>query len=213
MSEIKLNADSGGGTVSLKGPASTTGNAALPFVLPIADGSAGQYLKTDGSKNLSFGTVSAGYTRTAGSWVPTTSGTEIEFTSISADAVYIQVFFDLVSIADNYNIRHQLGTSSAYVTSGYKSSALLAGSSTSVAGGSSYFESTGMTAASWSQNRITEYWKLDGNRWFTYTRAIMSDGNAFHHDIGYVDVGGALSKIKFYNSTFDAGKAQIVTYT
>ena len=54
MSELKLTADSGGGTVSLKGPATTTGNAALPFVLPVADGSAGQFIKTDGSKNLSF---------------------------------------------------------------------------------------------------------------------------------------------------------------
>ena len=54
MSEIKLTADSGGGTVSLKGPATTTSNAAVPFVLPVADGSAGQYLKTDGSKNLGW---------------------------------------------------------------------------------------------------------------------------------------------------------------
>ena len=73
MSEIKLTADSGGGSVSFKGPASTTSNAAVPFVLPVADGSAGQYLKTDGSKNLSFATVSAGYTRTAGSWVATSN--------------------------------------------------------------------------------------------------------------------------------------------
>ena len=56
MSEIKLTADSGGGSVSLKGPASTTGNAAVPFVLPVADGSAGQLLKTDGSKNLGWAT-------------------------------------------------------------------------------------------------------------------------------------------------------------
>ncbi len=34
MSEIKLSADSGGGTTSLKGPASTTGNAALAYTLP-----------------------------------------------------------------------------------------------------------------------------------------------------------------------------------
>jgi hypothetical protein len=54
MSELKLTADSGGGTVSLKGPASTTSNADVPFVLPVADGSAGQYLKTDGSKNLGW---------------------------------------------------------------------------------------------------------------------------------------------------------------
>ena len=54
MSELKLPADSGGGSVSLKGPASTTGNNDVPFVLPVADGSAGQFIKTDGSKNLSF---------------------------------------------------------------------------------------------------------------------------------------------------------------
>ena len=60
MSELKLPADSGGGSVSLKGPASTTSNADVPFVLPVADGSAGQYLKTDGSKNFSFGTPSGG---------------------------------------------------------------------------------------------------------------------------------------------------------
>ena len=36
MSEIKLSADSGGGTTSLKGPASTTGNAALAYTLPNA---------------------------------------------------------------------------------------------------------------------------------------------------------------------------------
>ena len=66
MSELKLPADSGGGSVSLKGPASTTSNADVPFVLPVADGSAGQYLKTDGSKNLSFATVSTDPTTTSG---------------------------------------------------------------------------------------------------------------------------------------------------
>jgi len=60
MSELKLTADSGGGSVSFKGPASTTGNAAVPFVLPVADGSAGQLLKTDGSKNLGWATDQGG---------------------------------------------------------------------------------------------------------------------------------------------------------
>ena len=71
MSELKLTADSGGGTVSLKGPATTTSNADVPFVLPVADGSAGQYLKTDGSKNLSFATVSGGLTE-VDHWLLTT---------------------------------------------------------------------------------------------------------------------------------------------
>ena len=60
MSELKLPADSGGGSVSLKGPASTTSNADIPFVLPVADGSAGEFLKTDGSKNLSFAAAGGG---------------------------------------------------------------------------------------------------------------------------------------------------------
>ncbi len=34
MSQLKLTADSGGGTVALKGPASTTGNAAIELTLP-----------------------------------------------------------------------------------------------------------------------------------------------------------------------------------
>ena len=59
MSEVKLNADSSGGSVALKGPATTTGNANISFKLPVADGSSGQYMKTDGSGQLSFATVSS----------------------------------------------------------------------------------------------------------------------------------------------------------
>ena len=60
MSQIKLTADSGGGTTSLKAPASTTGNANIVLKLPIADGSANQVLKTDGSGQLSFGDDTGG---------------------------------------------------------------------------------------------------------------------------------------------------------
>lgn len=45
------------GSVSLQAPASTTSGANIEFKLPVADGSAGQYMKTDGSGNLSFGAV------------------------------------------------------------------------------------------------------------------------------------------------------------
>jgi len=60
MAELKIKADSGGGTVSLKGPATTTLNAAVQLTLPVDDGAADQYLKTDGSGALSWSTVSAG---------------------------------------------------------------------------------------------------------------------------------------------------------
>ncbi len=59
MAELKIKADSGGGTVSLKGPATTTSNAAVQLTLPVDDGTANQYLKTDGSGALSWATVAS----------------------------------------------------------------------------------------------------------------------------------------------------------
>ena len=46
---------SSSGSVALDAPASTTGGANIEFKLPVADGSANQVIKTDGSGNLSFG--------------------------------------------------------------------------------------------------------------------------------------------------------------
>jgi len=47
--KIKLNAASGGGSVSLKAPSTTTGNAALELQLPNAIGSADHILKNSGT--------------------------------------------------------------------------------------------------------------------------------------------------------------------
>ena len=66
MAELKIKADSGGGTVSLKGPATTTSNAAVQLTLPVDDGTASQYLQTNGSGVLSWATVSTDPTTTSG---------------------------------------------------------------------------------------------------------------------------------------------------
>ena len=83
MAEVKIAADSGGGSVGLAGPATTTSNAAEQFKLPVADGSANQHLKTDGSGNLGWasdagkilqvvsGTTTSGTSTTSTSWVDT----------------------------------------------------------------------------------------------------------------------------------------------
>ena len=61
MSKLKLNTTGGsGGSVALKGPASTTSNADVELTLPVDDGSADQYLKTNGSGVLSWATVAGG---------------------------------------------------------------------------------------------------------------------------------------------------------
>ena len=55
---IKLNAQSGG-SVALDAPTQTTGSADNTYKLPVADGTAGQVLQTDGSGNLSWTTISS----------------------------------------------------------------------------------------------------------------------------------------------------------
>ena len=57
---IKLNGSTAG-SVALDAPASTTGNADIAFKLPIADGTAGQVLKSDGSGNLAFTSLDKWY--------------------------------------------------------------------------------------------------------------------------------------------------------
>jgi len=53
---IKLNGSTAG-SVALDAPASTTSGANIEFKLPVADGSTGQFIKTDGSGNLAFATA------------------------------------------------------------------------------------------------------------------------------------------------------------
>ena len=56
MSKISLK-HSGGNVVSLNSPTNAPGAADVAFKLPNADGSDGQFMKTDGSGNLGFASV------------------------------------------------------------------------------------------------------------------------------------------------------------
>ncbi len=58
MSSIKLK-HSGGNSVSLNPPTSAPTSSEVAFKLPNADGSAGQFIKTDGSGNLSLAAAGA----------------------------------------------------------------------------------------------------------------------------------------------------------
>ena len=84
---IKLNGSTAG-SVALDAPASTTGNADIAFKLPVADGSAGQVIKTDGSGNLAFSTV-----------------------AVTTDALTLQAYgsFDLASGATSFSNGTQMG--------------------------------------------------------------------------------------------------------
>ena len=80
MSTIKLNTTGGsGGSVALKGPASTTSNADVELTLPVDDGTSSQYLQTNGSGVLSWSTVSS-----------TPEGTAIKSTGESGGSKYLR---------------------------------------------------------------------------------------------------------------------------
>ena len=114
MSQVKLTADSGGGTTSIKAPASTTGNADIVLKLPVADGSANQVLKTDGSGQLSFGAVTDNNT-----WVKLSSTTissnvsDVTFTNSITGAfdtykMYAIVFTQLQPTNDGVELRMRI---------------------------------------------------------------------------------------------------------
>jgi len=94
---IKLNAQSGG-SVALDAPTQTTSSADLTFKLPVADGSANQVLKTDGSANLSFATVTTATNTPAFSAGPAVAQTGL------TDSVFTKVSFTEIMDTDNkYN--------------------------------------------------------------------------------------------------------------
>ena len=106
--KIKLNAASGGGSVSLKAPSTTTSNAAVELQLPVADGSADTFLKTDGSGTLSFaaagggkvlqvvtGTTTTGHANTSTTYADTGLSATISISANSNVLVLVTQFVQL----------------------------------------------------------------------------------------------------------------------
>ena len=81
--KIKL-VHSGGNSVSLAVPTSNPSSSEVEFKLPQSDGSANEFLKTDGSGNLSFAAESAGITM-ADQWRITTAYTNSGTNFITAN--------------------------------------------------------------------------------------------------------------------------------
>ena len=117
MSQLKLTADSGGGTVAIKGPASTAGNAAIELTVPgtgsgtLAVGDTGKILqvvsttKTDTASTLSVNTFED------------ISGLSVTITPSSTSSK-ILVMADLrFSTGTNRNITYRLarGSTAIYV--------------------------------------------------------------------------------------------------
>ena len=95
MAELKIKADSGGGTVSFKGPATTTSNAAVQLTLPVDDGAANTWLKSNGSGVTSWAAPTA-------TEIATSSGTAGSGTFLRGDNTWAAAGGGLVKTVHNY---------------------------------------------------------------------------------------------------------------
>ena len=117
MSKISLK-HSGGNVVSLNSPTNAPGAADVAFKLPNADGSDGNYLKTDGSGNLSFAALPA-----ASDYVKLTSasgssgGSSIDISSLDVSTYKaFEIFLTLQPTNDNVNFYLRFMTANGTIT-------------------------------------------------------------------------------------------------
>ena len=113
---------SGGNKVKLTSP--DTLAASETFKLPGADGSTGQFLKTDGSGALSFATALTGPTAPSWTTVATfdcasANPSALEVTGLDNPQVVMFVYHELKHSASSYNLMQIGNDSTGYQASGY----------------------------------------------------------------------------------------------
>ena len=111
---IKLNAQSGG-SVALDAPTQTTSSADLTFKLPVADGSAGQVLKSDGSGNLGFTSLVSGITELDMWYLHTNHSADA--TSIILGRSDSSTANRITNLSSNLRVSAQIGTGMSLDTS------------------------------------------------------------------------------------------------
>ena len=200
--KIKLNADSGGGSISLQAPSSSSNNRVI--TLPdLADGT----LLTSSS---SIGTRKVTY----GSWVTTSSGTEIAFTSIAATTDFAIDFLN-VSQAANQEFQTTIGDSGGYETSGYQTATGYAGS-----GGNhhdpsaSLWKTEGNANAAGLMTGRMYFMNMYQNWWYMQFFYLDSGGSPYFKFIhGNKELSGQLDRVKFDwdgGGAFDGGYMRYV---
>jgi len=105
MSQLKLTADSGGGTVAIKGPASTAGNAAIELTVPgtgsgtLAVGDTGKILQVVSTTKTDSFSVSA----TAGQYYDVTGLNNVQITTTGSNKVLVFMTVHMGIDRDGYN--------------------------------------------------------------------------------------------------------------
>ena len=206
---LKLKGSTSGFT-AIDAPATAGDNT---LVLPANNGSASQYLQTNGSGVLSWATVTDTTTNlTRGTVAATNSGTSVDFTSLPTGIRKLTLILEMVSVNASNNISVRLSTGGTFATTGYTSQSMRiqdAASSASTSDSSSFALINNDSAdrqwsGSFTWHNITgNTWVMSGNcNNETTARAIVSGGR--------IDLGGVLDGIRLFSpATFDNGQINI----
>ena len=204
-------------TTNIKHPSSGSNNLVLTsggatqiagLTYPIADGTSGQYLQTNGSGGLSWATVSAS------KWTIDTTGTSLTGSSVSvtgipSTAVHVRVIVRDMSLDSNNENDVRLGTSSGLATTGYSASGGYWGSGNNLSTFTDKFGSNGLSANTYEINGVWNFWKMGGgNNWYGHGQFMLSSPTTIYYNMqGFVELGGALDRVGFLtrSGNFDAG--------
>ena len=211
---VRLFEDTDNGTnyVELKAPATLAANRS--FVLPDADGTVQQFLKTDGSGNLAFASPLVVGTMQTG-----TGQTALEFTDLPSWVKKITIALRALSTSAGGLPLVQLGTGGAYVTTGYTlrgyvfTLAPAEGAWTSTTGFSLVNAGNGTYTYSGELN----LYRMDAatNLWL-FTEQVTdasANANAIWLSSGSIALVGAIDRLRLYidgTQTFDAGSVNIL---
>jgi hypothetical protein len=209
---VRLYEDTDNGTnyVELKAPASLIANRS--FVLPDADGTVQQFLKTDGSGNLAFA-----FTVVSGTLVAATGQTELTFTGIPAWVKKITIGLNGLSTSSTSTPVVQLGDSGGYETTNYNSFGIAA-TNTGVAGiggtGQGGFVLTNGVTAAGTLNGMIFLILTDAstNTWVSSSTLVTSPFVS-HVTGGNKALSATLDRLRLYidgTQTFDAGSVNIL---
>ncbi len=214
---IKLNGSTAG-SVSLDAPASTTGNADIALTLPVADGSNGQFLQTNGSGTLVFATPSdtKWVYGTAADYDQWTSTTDVALTGWTSNWQQIRISFIDISINHNAYVQFFVSKSSNpanLIGSGYEDVSGYWGSGTGMANATNMGRFNGTGSGAYSMNGYVNFFKFSGDKIrYEGQLANKSDTYIFQTN-GYVtcDTTAQMTHIFFRGQgyAYDAGKFKV----
>jgi hypothetical protein len=176
-----------------------------------AAGTSGQVLQSNGASAPTWATPSAGYT--LGTPVDTTSGTYATFTGIPAGVKSVIINFLNVQSTNTLSLHVEFGTSSAFATSGYQSTAgILSGGSLTFDASVSNFILTNTVATNNKLNGSVNFTLQNSTNNTWTSQGILSDRQGslkMFPSAGSLNLAGVLTRLRITFGTADFAAGQI----